>query len=65
VSEPRAYSYDQLIARLVSETKLCNSRLVLPRSLQSAETALRSWALLASSRNKSLGMTVSLIANTC
>lgn len=65
VPEPRAYCYGQSISRLVSATKLCNSRLVPPRNLQAADTTLRSWALLASSRNKGLGMTVSLIANTC
>lgn len=53
------------INRLVSLTKLCNSRLVPLKSLQAADTDLRSWALLASSRKKRLGMTVSLIDNTC
>lgn len=65
VPQPRAYCYDQLISKLVSATKLCNSRLVPLRCLQAAHTASRSWALLASSRNKRFVMTVSLIVNTC
>lgn len=66
---PDVRAQSLLLQPINIQVGFCNQTIQLQvgstQGLQAADTALRSWALLALSRNKRLGMTVSLIANTC